>query len=240
MTTNVQSTKTSRILLVLGLAACSLAVTTPSEAMAADPVEDIQAKITELRARVDGLLAPAEWVMKTGSGEVTSKTVYKLCNTQSGECLGWKEQPSGTGINMSWFEESADKQARLVKQGGGTIQYGDTVALFVGKTDDSYLCYDSRPFGINLTWSTKPCYQWRIDAPAAGRTKGAALRVGDPFVLFNLTTSDKVVRCARSKSAFKGAWLKWGETCSKVELAYTNKSLYEKLMKELRALAKQL
>jgi hypothetical protein len=220
-----------RALLLLGL--CAAGLPAPAPAQAAAPPS--KAEITKLEAQIEGLLAPAHWVMTTGSGAIESKAVHKLCNTQSGECLGWKKQPSGTGINLSWFEPAADKQARLVKKGGGAIAYGDTVALFVGQTDDSYLCYERREFGINLTWSTKPCYQWRIDDPGAG-SELRTLRVGDPFVLFNLTENDTLVRCARSKQAFQGAWLKWGKTCSKAELAYTNKSLFEALTKKLSAL----
>lgn len=212
----------------------------PAPTSPTDAAAKIKEQIAQLEARVKNLLEPAQWVIKTGSGTVESGSVHKLCNTHDGLCLGWKKQPYGTGINLAWHDVSADKQARLVKAGGGAIKYGDTVALFVGQTSDSYLCYKVRDFGINLDWSTKPCYQWRIDSPPGTSKSGESVAVDAPFVLVNTTENDSMVRCAREKSAFQGAWLKWRKTCSTLEIAYTNKDLAKKLYEEIKALKDKL
>jgi hypothetical protein len=220
--------------------ATSLALFTAALGVTSDAGADQKGKIKEeiakVEAQIKSLTKPARWVMKTGSGEIASGKVHKLCNDQTGECLGWKKNPAGTGINLSWFPEPEDKQARLVKKGGGKIKYGDTIALFVGKTDDSYLCYASRPFGINLEWSTSPCYEWKIGGGAVGQD----VKVGDSFTIRSLKENDEMVRCARKNTGFQGAWLKWEKTCSDAELVYTNKAILLQLTNRLKELKKKL
>lgn len=220
-------------LVVVAMALAAMGVSSDARGDAKSKVKE---EIKKIEAQIQGLTKPARWVMKTGSGEIESGKVHKLCNDQTGECLGWKKQPSGTGINLSWFPESEDKQARLVKKDGGKIEYGDTVALFVGKTDNSYLCYADRPFGINLEWSTSPCYEWVV----GGGTANKELKVNDAFTLNSLKEKDDMVRCARSSAGFQGAWLKWEKTCSDVELAYTNKAILAQLYARLKELKKKL
>jgi hypothetical protein len=206
------------------------------DARAQSPSE-IKKQIAEVEAQIKSLTQPAQWVMTTGSGEVKSGTAYRLCNDQSKECLGYKKQ--GSGIDLSWHGAGSDYPAKMVKPGGGTIKYGDSVAIFVGTSDNSFLCYEKRSFGINIVWRKAACHEWKVVAPP-GAADGQPLTVGAPFKLNNTVVKDDMVRCARTKSGGKGAWLKWGRDCSTAELLYTNKGLVEPLAKKLAELKKKL
>ncbi len=199
--------------------------------------EQIERQIRDVQTRLNNLRRPASWVMKGGSGAVQSGSMHKLCNDQDGTCLSYHKQTFG--INLGWHSENNASPAKLVKQGNGPIKVGDTVAVFVGKSSNSYLCYEHRSRGINLNWSDKPCYQWRVQ-PEGGAKNGQGLTTGMSFSLVNSKENDGMVRCARKKTALKSAALKWRKDCSTADLLITNRDELKKLASELAALKKKL
>jgi hypothetical protein len=194
---------------------------------------EIEQKIRELQSRLNGLRRPASWVIK-GGRTVQSGALNKLCNSQDGQCLSYNKQTFG--INLGWHSEGSASPAKLVKQSRGAIKYGDTVAVFVGKSSNSYLCYERRSHGINLNWSDKPCYQWRV----GGASVGQELKAGMDFALANTKENDNMVRCARKETGLRSAALKWQKDCSTADLLITNRDEIKKLGNELAALKKKL
>ena len=122
------------------------------------------------------LSAYKQWnVGANGSGPVLSKTSferppdrnYSLSNRvvprflqyagqDVGINLGWTDDASAaTGRNVSrWFFAVRDLSLR-------PVNYGETIALAHGK-GDSFLKYSVRTWGINLSWSRDPVFEWQL------------------------------------------------------------------------------
>jgi hypothetical protein len=79
------------------------------------------------------------------------------------------------GINLVWQNPASQENIRFYKSGGGTIRYGDRVALYV--EGGGYVKYGERDYGINLVWSSSPVYEWEV----FGGTHGAPVVAGPTY-----------------------------------------------------------
>lgn len=92
------------------------------------------------------------------------------------------------GINLGWTDTADPATARrvarwfLARPGGGITQlkYGESVALGNGK-DPSFLRYEHRTVGINLSWSKSPVFEWKLLGGAAG----TPISCGDRLAIHN-------------------------------------------------------
>jgi hypothetical protein len=140
----------------------------------------------------------------TSSGNLVSGSGYSIQNTQSGSFLGDKTQRFGE--DLGWHS-TQQETISLEKQGGGTINFGDMIAVKFAKC--GYLKYQSRDYGINLHCSKTPVFEWQI----TGGT--GPVQLGQPVSLFNTVEKQPMTYCWRKY----GVWLKWENTCSQKDLA---------------------
>lgn len=109
------------------------------------------------------------------------------------------------GINLVWYNGANPGNVRFIPQFGGTVRYGDPVAVFVANPNtEKYVRYGSREYGINLVWSSYPVYEWRI----TGGAPGALVDLNQPFGLSN-DKQTHVVYCPREY----GINLRWNSDC---------------------------
>lgn len=254
-------------------AACLLAAPSPSSAAAPTTTKVKATKGAKAKpnpgsldiASIKKLLldgTPGDWkFVASGGGTLTSGRKVKIGSDYSGHCVTYKKQGSIGGINLGHVGDCSKTQGgknitfELKTRGpkGGTIRFGDTVAMFVnGNGGKGFVCYGDRKFGINLNWGShdgdckklsgsknKPATQWRL-MPAAGSDDkvGQPVQMTDRFVLHNVVINQPVVKCARIYGAH--TWLagdlKWRKDCMRHELLFTHRELLEKLVDDPKAL----
>lgn len=151
------------------------------------------------------LSMPTMTVMKDGATTLEDGSGYDVQNSISKNFLGYKSQGTFGGINLGWLPAKSGSVS-FKKQGGGTINYGDAIAIKV--EGGGFIQYKSRDYGINLNWSKDPVYEWRIDG-GSGPVKLGVIK------LFNTVAKDNVTYCWRKN----GAWLKWEKDCSQKDIA---------------------
>ncbi len=110
---------------------------------------------------------------------------YTLKSRDPRKFLQHEEQD--VGINLGWTDDAEPSTAAKVRRwflsrraGSGTIKYDEPFALGNGKSP-SFIRYEKRTAGINLSWSEKPVYEWR----ALGGTAGTPVKTGEYIGLFN-------------------------------------------------------
>jgi hypothetical protein len=99
---------------------------------------------------------------------------YNLKNRVPIKFLQYEEQT--WGINLGWTDDAgpvtAKKVARWFFTRNGSadapLKYGESFALANG-TGDSWLHYSERTIGINLDWTGKPVFEWKILGGKAGQ-----------------------------------------------------------------------
>ena len=136
--------------------------------------------------------AQATWRIVNGSSEhVQSGKSYYLQVIKNGWHLKYKSREYG--INLGWGKQ-AMPNIKFEKSGGGKINCGDQIAVFV--ENGGYLRYKSRKWGINLVWSETPVYEWELRTleNKQGTPVMSDLNVG----LYNGTTRDFVRNCKRA------------------------------------------
>ncbi len=145
-----------------------------------------------------------EWKAMPSGGSLTSGGLFDLLDTHANSYVKYGERD--WGINLVWSSSAPGNVAKLVKAGGGTLKYGDRVAL--NFKSGGYVKYESRRWGINLVWSSTPVYEWEV----RGGTTGNAVPKGTAVRLFNATENDNLVYCRRPV----GINLGWAKDCTDV------------------------
>jgi hypothetical protein len=106
------------------------------------------------------------WKIGVGQANVRSWNNYKnnegynLFCTTNGKYLTWEKQTFG--INLG-FKNSGDRKThfRLSDNQEREIRSGERVALGIGGSP-AFLHYHERSVGINLDWSERAVFEWRI------------------------------------------------------------------------------
>jgi len=131
---------------------------------------------------------PQDWLITGGpSGDVVPRTQkYHLVNRTNDRAVIYGERTFG--INLVWGSPFGPANIRfdpVVRREG--MRYERSVAIRVA--GGGYLRYKSRLFGINLSWSSTPVYEWRI----RGGPSGQHVHRGDSVAIYNKTEHDVVV-----------------------------------------------
>lgn len=140
------------------------------------------------------LVAPAsqagllDWTLRGPSGFVMSGKPLTLYNLTDKESLKYGSRT--WGINLVWTKSVYLGNVQIFHRGSATpILYGERVAIYI--KGGGYLKHEKRTVGINLGWSSKPVYEWKIGG--TGGPEGTRLRVNDKFCLLNTVARDCVI-----------------------------------------------
>jgi len=161
------------------------------------------ALFTAHESQADFLAMPQLKIVKDNATQLEDGGGYDISNSMSGSFLVYKHQGSIGGINLGW-NKNKNGGITFKKEGGGTINYDDPVAIKV--EGGNWLRYGSRDAGINLDWSKTPVYEWRIQ----GGQAGTPVKLGQAMKLHNTVAKNPVTYCYREN----GAWLRWEKDCS--------------------------
>ena len=119
----------------------------------------------------------------------------------------YEKQGSLGGINLGWTDDckpsTAEKSQRWRiahdGQSGQPVQYGQPVAI---AWDDHYLRHGHRDIGINLKWSDKPVFEWRI----LGGQVGAPVERSIKVALWNDTADEPMIQVDRDGPGADVGW----------------------------------
>jgi len=146
-------------------------------------------------------LDPVQWDI--GASSLTGGRYYTLKNDINKSTLGYGSRTFG--VDLTW--NSAGKWEFLRKSTSPNVRDhrtpppGEPVALY-NTAKRQYLNYGSQTWGINLTWSKTPSYQWKVEFGASGKMS-----------LYNTSAGDHVVYGERSQ----GINLRWLRDLKKIE-----------------------
>lgn len=241
---------------VLGLSTAALAApsTKPVPAKRRGTSKSSTLSLSQIKKLVlDG--TPGDWkFVNAGSGTLKSGLKVRVGSDYSGHCITYKKQGSYAGINLGHVSncnqtkggKNVTFESKTRGPKGGTIRYGDTVAMFVnGNGGEGFVCYGNRDHGINLNWGEtdgdckklsgskgNKATQWKI-MPASGSSAkiGQPVSLTDRFALHNVVIGQPVVKCARltGPTTWRSGDLKWRKDCQHYELLWTHRELLEKL-----------
>lgn len=141
------------------------------------------------------LSAYKQWIIGAdASGPVLSKKsferppgrVYSVSNRVVHRFLQYEEQT--VGINLGWTDDASAATGRNVARWFFAVRdlslrpvnYGETIALANG-TGNSFLKYSVRTWGINLTWSKDPVFEWQL----LGGRRGQPLQQDRSLAIYN-------------------------------------------------------
>lgn len=133
---------------------------------------------------------------------------FQLKNKRPIKFLQYEKQT--TGINLGWTDNASAATAKRVqrwffRRDGGDespIRYGEPVAMGYG-TKPSWLCYETRTFGINLRYKDNPCYQWKL----LGGTLGQPVKVDQWLAIYNTKINEFLIYFEREGQG--SAWVGW-------------------------------
>jgi hypothetical protein len=106
------------------------------------------------------ILSPGDGIVPVRPG-----ARYVVKNQNNRHFLRYKDQGAGGGINLGFSSDAEPSTARACQEWqfhtvtGSPVRYGEQVAV---RCRDRYVRYGERPFGINLTWTSTPDYQWQL------------------------------------------------------------------------------
>jgi hypothetical protein len=138
---------------------------------------------------------PRRSVLTQSSFREGSQRNYNLKGlAEDGDFLQWEHQHFG--INLGWTGDHSASTATRVSRwffarsgsGTGPLTYGETIAMGYG-TDPSFIYYTSRTVGINLGWSSKPVFEWKV----LGQPKGRPVQCGDRVAIHNAKAGSATV-----------------------------------------------
>jgi len=144
-------------------------------------------------------------------GLVHSGAIRNLRSTVNGKYLIYGKRRYG--INLVWTAKvkgrhykNSFKFERKNKRDRSPLKYGELVAIHVYR--GGYIKYKKRKWGINLSWSKSPSYQWKI----TGGDNGTQIRYqGNLVGIYNTKARNHIVYCKRSW----GINLRWAKDCKR-------------------------
>ncbi len=188
------------------------------------PLSELEKYISEL---TEGLVLDQWQLLSIEPGILQTNTYYALKNliTQKSIEYGYVKR----GIQLVWGQESFQHIIAFEMPDapeGCNLRFGDKIAIYM--KDRGYIITKSRGYGINLTWSKTPAYQWIIGRmeknpwrqpgkvayayqSVIGRMEkgNRVLSAGDKFSLINTAHSEELVHFPRSN----GVSLRWRTDC---------------------------
>lgn len=150
-----------------------------------------------------GLLAQADWkIFNNGNTEqMVSGTEYYLKAIHNSYHLRYEKREFG--INLGWKKEAAPN-FKFVRQGGGKINCGDKIAIYV--KGGGYVKYKKRRWGINLDWSETPVYEWEIRNTE--NKQGTPINTNSAIGIYNQVENDFMLYCVRVTPTVNLGWSK--------------------------------
>lgn len=99
-------------------------------------------------------------VVPGSSGFIQTNTLYRLFNIVNSSYLDYYSRSHG--INLAFNVHLTTPNIKFVKAGNpnGPIHYGDKFAIHVDR--GGYLYYTHQNYGINLSYSSTPVYEWEM------------------------------------------------------------------------------
>jgi hypothetical protein len=145
-----------------------------------------------------------------------TRHTYDLFNLTDSNTLVYGHRP-GNNINLRWGDPDQSDNIRFLRQSGSSepIRYGELLAIHVRGGD--FLVYQRGRWGINLGWSDKPKFEWKI----LGGTEGQVVPTFRPVGLYSMVERDYLIYEPRDS----GINLKWFKDSGK----------YQELQDALRA-----
>ncbi|MFZ6010984.1 MAG: hypothetical protein ACOYXT_11625 [Bacteroidota bacterium] len=147
-----------------------------------------------------------EWAFVPNQKNITTvnaetQHTYDLVNLACGEALGYGTRR--VGINLVWVDPIQSDNIRIVRQSTSKepLKFGELIAIHVRK--GKYLTYQVRNTSVNLGWSNKPAFQWKI----TGGRDGNPVKTMSPIGLFNTVERDWLIY-GRRPTGINCCWLK--------------------------------
>jgi len=153
-----------------------------------------------------------DWTILPNSPSLTTvipeNTAYRydFFNVTTSECLVYGER-FGNNINLRWGDPGKSDNIRFQRESGShdPIKFEEPLAIHVRKGD--FLVYERGRWGINLGWSAKPKFEWKILGGKAGEIVPAGKVVG----LYSRVEKDSLMYESRDW----GINLKWFKDAGK-------------------------
>ena len=130
--------------------------------------------------------------MRVDGQALESGDSVRLVNATNSQAVVYGEREYG--INLEWGDPGGANNVSLLAwpgTRGGFLRRGDRVALRV--SGNSHLTYRVREYGINLSWSSEPAYEWEIRGSGGQFDGDDLVRSGDRIGLYNTRTDEYVV-----------------------------------------------
>ncbi|MGI9098148.1 MAG: hypothetical protein ACR2H2_06590 [Solirubrobacteraceae bacterium] len=111
---------------------------------------------------------------------------YNLKNSKVRKFLQWERQTFG--INLGWTDDAEPETGRKVARwffaragnSNEPIKYGESIAIGNGN-DPSFIYYNHRDIGINLSYSNSPVFEWQL----LGGPLKTPVKTGEWLAIFN-------------------------------------------------------
>jgi hypothetical protein len=148
-------------------------------------------------------------VVPQSSEPIMENRLYRLFNQYNHSYLDY--YPRSRGINLAFNHALATANIKFVRQlfSPIPIKYGERVAIYVER--GGYLYYHYQTWGINLSYSTTPVFQWELrDASYlnGGTPNHATISSRSTFALINTSNNGYLIYGSRTW----GPNLKWATT----------------------------
>lgn len=149
-----------------------------------------------------GATKPRSPVLPKANFQEHPERNYNLKNKITHHYLQHEEEQFG--INLGWTDdgrnETGDNVARWFFTRNGTsqapIEFGETIALGNGEKP-SFIKYEERTFGIDLSFSDTPVFEWKI----LGGEKGSPVNTQSWIALYNEKSEECLIFFDRTVGA---------------------------------------
>ena len=147
--------------------------------------------------QVTGLLASAQsnlfqWkVIDPYMLDIKTNNKYGISNNVAKSFLAYYHR--NTGISLAFAHNQTADNITFETEGkkNQSLKYEETFAIHV--KGGGYLHYSEREFGINLSYSTNPIYQWKFRNMSLGPQQSKIVSSHDSLVLFNTKNSGYLI-----------------------------------------------
>ena len=174
-----------------------------------------------------------DWILNGTTGYITSGRALRLYNITDKENLKYGSRT--WGINLVWEKSNNLLNVQIIHNGpaGTPIIAGEPVAIYI--KGGGYLKHEKRTVGINLGWSSRPAYEWKISGMAGPDVR---IKGGEPICLLNTVAQDCVIYDTR-RAGINLVWAKdqgkrgWSALIN--EIGNLGKKLSDWLQKQIGA-----